>query len=128
VEAHFEGLSVFMKRSKREGYREMLSTPRLRQKFTDRLAHFSDFDDQYRVPIPSNMMSPENIALELKKRHSPDVVFAISELSSINYRQIALTEALKEVVGRGMGTVLCCIPGRLIYIETEDERFVLERR
>jgi hypothetical protein len=26
-----------------------------------------------------------------------------------------------------MGTVLSCIPGRLAFVETEDERFILER-
>lgn len=36
-------------------------------------------------------------------------------------------EALNHVVGRGMGTVLSCIPRRLAFVETEDERFILER-
>jgi hypothetical protein len=35
-------------------------------------------------------------------------------------------EALKQIVGRGMGTVPSCIPGRLAFVETEDERFILE--
>lgn len=26
-----------------------------------------------------------------------------------------------------MGTILSCIPGRLVFVETEDERFILER-
>ena len=38
-----------------------------------------------------------------------------------------LVDALTEVVGKGMGTVLSCIPGRLVFVETEDERFILER-
>jgi hypothetical protein len=50
----------------------------------------------------------ENIAFELKKRHSP-------------------SEGLEQIVGRGMGTVLSCLPGRLAFVETEDERFILER-
>jgi hypothetical protein len=36
-------------------------------------------------------------------------------------------EALERIVGRGLGTVLSCIPGRLAFVETEDERFILER-
>ena len=27
-----------------------------------------------------------------------------------------------------MGTVLSCIPGRLAFVETEEKRFILERR
>src|SRR6185437_2359865 len=36
-------------------------------------------------------------------------------------------EALKKIVGRGMGAVISCVPGHLAFVETEDERFILER-
>jgi hypothetical protein len=42
-------------------------------------------------------------------------------------KDIYLEEALEEIVGRGMGAILSCIPGRLAFMETEDERFILER-
>jgi hypothetical protein len=41
-----------VKRSKRDRYREILSYPRLRYKFTNQLAHFTDFDPKYRLRIP----------------------------------------------------------------------------
>jgi len=69
----------------------------------------------------------DNITCELKKRHSPDLVFAISEDPALDQKELPLVEALKQTVGRGMGTVLSCIPGRLAFVETEDERFILER-
>ncbi len=105
----------------------MLSTPRLRHKFIDRLAHFADFDPQYRVPIASNKLHVENIAIELRKRQSPNIVFAISEDRALDQKELPLVESLKQIVGRGTGTVLSCIPGRLAFVETEDERFILER-
>jgi hypothetical protein len=39
-----------------------------------------------------------------------------------------LSEALREVVGRGMGTFVLCVPGKLGYYEGEDagERYILE--
>lgn len=120
-------IGAFVKRSKRDRYREILSTPRLRHKFINQLAHFTDFDPEYRVPIPSNKLFVENIALELQRRHSPSVVFAISEDPTLDGKELPLLEALKETVGSGMGTVLSCIPGRLAFVETEDERFILER-
>ena len=43
-------IEAFVKRNKRDRYREILSCPRLRHKFTNQLAHFTDFDPQYRVP------------------------------------------------------------------------------
>ena len=105
----------------------MLSSPRLRHKFTSQLAHFKDFDPKYRVLIPSNKLFVENIAVELQKRHSPSIVFAISEDPQLDQRELPLLEALTRTVGSGMGTVLACIPGHLAFVETEDERFILER-
>jgi hypothetical protein len=125
---HNEALiASFVKRSKRDRYREILSNPRLRHKFTDQLGHFADFDPKYRLPIPGNKLSADNIARELQRRHSPNVVFAISEDPALDQKELLLIDALKEIVGRGMGTVLSCIPGRLAFVETETERFILER-
>ena len=120
-------IAAFVKRSKRDRYREMLATPRLRHKFIHQLAHFADFDSKYRLPIPSNKLFVENSAVELLKRRSPNVVFAISEDPSLDQKELPLVEALQQIVGRGMGTILSCVPGRLAFVETEDERFILER-
>lgn len=120
-------IAAFVKRNKRDRYREILSDPRLRHKFTNQLAHFADFDPKYRLPIPSNKLFVDNIARELQKRHSPSIVFAISEDPALDQKELPLVEALKQIVGRGMGTVVSCIPGRLAFVETEDERFILER-
>jgi hypothetical protein len=120
-------IAAFVKRSKRERYREILSNSRLRHKFTNQLAHFTDFDPKYRLPIPSDKLFVENIAIELRKRHCPATVFAISEDPALDQKEIGLVEVLKQIVGGGMGTVLSCIPGHLAFVETEDERFILER-
>ena len=58
---------------------------------------------------------------------SPNIVFAMSEDPRLDQQELPLVEALKQIVGRGMGTVLSCIPGRLAFVETEDERFILQR-
>lgn len=120
-------IAAFVTRSKRDRYREFLSDPRLRHKFTRQLPHFKDFDPKYRVSIPSSKLFVNNIAAELQKRHSPGIVFAISEDPALDQHEMPLVGALEQIVGRGMGTVLSCIPGRLAFVETEDERFILER-
>jgi hypothetical protein len=120
-------IGAFVKRSKRDRYREILSNPRLRRKFTDQLAHFTDFDPKYRLPIPSDKLFVDNIARELQKRNSPNIVYVISEDPALDQKELPLIEALKRTVGRGMGTVQSCIPRRLAFVETEDERFILER-
>jgi hypothetical protein len=120
-------IAAFVKRSKRDRYREIASDPRRRRKFTDRLAHFTDFDPRYRLPIASNKLFVANTAVELRKRRSPNIVFAISEDPTLDQKELPLVEALSRIVGCGMGSIVCCIPGRLAFVETEDERFILER-
>jgi hypothetical protein len=120
-------IGAFVKRGKRDRYREMLANPRLRGKFTGQLAHFRDFDPKFRLPIPSNKLFVENIAVELRKRHSPSIVYAIAEDPALDQKELPIVEALQQIVGRGMGAVLSCIPRRLAFVETEDERFILER-
>jgi hypothetical protein len=41
---------------------------------------------------------------------------------------LGLEIALKETVGRQMGTFISCIPGKLAYFEDEDGRYILERK
>jgi hypothetical protein len=120
-------IAAFVKGSKRDRYRDIVSNPGMRRKFTDQLAHFTDFDPKYRLSIPSNKLFVENIARELQRRHSPTIAVAISEDPRLDQKKFPFVEGLKRIVGCGMGTVLSCIPGRLAFVETEDERFIPER-
>jgi hypothetical protein len=40
---------------------------------------------------------------------------------------LELRAALEHVNGRGIGTILSCIPGNLAYFEGEDETLLLVR-
>jgi len=120
-------IAAFVTRSKRDRYREFLSNPRLRHKFTTCSCISKISIPKYRVSIPSSKLFVNNITAELQKRHSPSIVFAISEDPALDQREIPLVDALEQIIGRGMGTVLSCIPGRLAFVETEDELFILER-
>ena len=42
---------------------------------------------------------------------------------------MGLSEALAEVIGRGMGTFISCLPGKLAYFEGEErnERYICHR-
>ena len=97
----------------------------MRENITHQLTHFTDFDLKYRLSNPSNSLVIENIVRELKKRHSPNFVFAISEDPALDEKELRFVAALQQIVGRGVETVLSCIPGRLAFVETEDERFIL---
>ena len=91
-------IAAFVKRSKRDRYREILSNTRPRHKFTNQLAHFTDFDPKYRLSIPSNKQFVNNIALELQKRHCRKIVFVISEDPALdqNSRSSGLSSRKKK--------------------------------
>ena len=57
----------------------------------------------------------------------PEICHAISEFTELDGKELRLIDALKRIVGGQMGTILCCLPGRLAYFENEDSRFMLER-
>jgi hypothetical protein len=126
VAREYLNTAPFLKREKRDRYREILSTPSLRHKFISQLAHFSDFDPKYRLSLNEKLLV-HNIAFKLKNRRCPNIVYAISEDPVLDQKELPLSDVLPKIVGSGMGTVLCCSPGRLAFVETEDERFILER-
>ncbi|MFY9729867.1 MAG: hypothetical protein WAK24_04620, partial [Candidatus Acidiferrales bacterium] len=57
----------------------------------------------------------------------PENCWAISESPEMDGQLIPLLDALDEIVGRGIGTFLSCIPGVLGYFEDESNRFILYR-
>ena len=51
----------------------------------------------------------------------------ICEDKQMDGREVELKEMLNHAVGREIGTILCCIPGKLAFVEREDGRFILEK-
>lgn len=123
-----ETIAAFVVKQKKDRYIEQLSSAKKRKQFVTNLAHFSDFDLRFVVKIPPSSQNPAEIEALLRKRGAPNICSAISEISEIDNTHISLIDALKRIVGYEMGTILCCIPGRLAYFENEDDRFILERK
>jgi hypothetical protein len=85
-------------------------------------------DPRYIVPIaPREQHVPEILRL-LKTKGAPEICYALSEDDDLDGKEFVLADALKEIVGRGIGTFLSCIPGKLAYFEDEDCRWILEHR
>ena len=118
----------FVEPSRQERFIEFLSSPKKRRKFTRELGHRKTrlFDIKYLKAIPPSQQNPDSLFSLLVQLGSPSRCYIISE-GPLDGQHTELLEALEEVVGRGMGTVLSCVPGRLAYFESEDERYVLHR-
>lgn len=123
-------INAFIRPEKRERYRWMLSKAKKRNYFLGRLAHNLDYIEKYATQIPNNMQSVSQITSLLKNKGAPENCHIISENSNIDGKDIALHQALEQVIGYSMGTILCCIPGKLAYYESEDLncRYILEKK
>jgi len=127
VDWQIETIRAFVIPQKRERYVEAVSKDKHRRKFIAELSHFGDFDPRWIVQITSSSQNSEGILALLKKHGAPATCKVISELVQLDCQEIPLEEALQKVIGNQMGTILCCVPGRLAYFESEETRFILER-
>lgn len=122
-------IRAFVAPDRRERYLTLLGSARGRAKLQNGLAHFRDLDRRFAKPIAPAEQTPAGIAALLQARGAPDECVLLAEDCALDGRRLALTEALRQVLGRGMGAFVSCIPGRLAYFEGESagERWLLER-
>ena len=109
-------------------YLKLLGKPKRRKDITASLAHFKHVDMRYVVQIPPSQQHKPDILKILKAKGAPDSCHALSEDDELDGKEISLPHALAFIVGRGIGTFLSCIPGKLAYFEDEDNRWILERK
>jgi hypothetical protein len=119
---------AFLIPARRERYLGFLKSPKNRKKFIGVLAHFKHLDPQFATSISGNQRNPEALLKLLFEKGAGVKCWVISENAELDGKEIDLQIALKETVGRQMGTFISCIPGKLAYFENEDGRFILERK
>lgn len=136
---HEQGaIRAFIQPDKQERFLGFLANPKNRRKFTESLAHFRWFDQRFVTPIP-HKVDPKQ---KLWERHTQGIeetlrflkskgaglkCWVISEDAEIDGRELDLRAALEHVHGREIGTILSCVPGKLAYFESEDDRLLLAR-
>jgi len=123
---HEVGIGKFLRPNRKERWRELISQPRKRAKLVAGLAHFGDIDDRWRVGVDSANASAVHERLVLMG--APEACYIMSENPVLDQQGMDLDDALEAVFGMGYGTIVSCLPGRLAFIETEDERCILQCR
>ena len=122
-------IRAFVVAKRRDRYLSFLRTPKGREKLIAALPHSFALDERYVHLVPRHKQNAASIEAILRSKGAPDTCHVVSEWSRVDGREMPLAEALKEIVGMSMGTILSCIPGRLAYFEFEDVgyRYILER-
>jgi hypothetical protein len=124
-------VSSFIISAKRDRYLSFLGDPKRRQKILDGLYHMRDLDEESATTVAPNEQRHENIYQILRSKGSPEICYVISTNRDLDGKELRLAEVLEEIVGTGDdGTIVSCIPGKLVYYEGEDPgtRYVLEKK
>jgi hypothetical protein len=122
-------IKAFIVRERRERFLELLPNPKHRHKITRSLAHPHPgwFDTRLVKSIPPPQNHAADIAKLLRTKGAGTSCWVISEDKRFDAREMDLETVLSAIVGYGMGTIVCCIPGKLAFVESEDGRFILEK-
>jgi hypothetical protein len=125
---HEEALvRAFIPAQRQERFLEIIAKPKKRAKLLAELAHFKALNPQFMVAIPSNQQNTCDLAKLLRAKGAGNQCYVMSENRDLDRREVDLEMALKETVGRQMGTLISCVPERLGYLEDEEDRCILER-
>jgi len=120
----------FVKRERRERVLLCLANPRKRRKFVHEFAHHGTYilAPECLRSIKPSLQHPDSIYAILSGLGASDTCHLISEDSNLDGEDMELLEALKQIVGRGMGTIISCLPGLVAYFEGElRERYILQK-
>jgi hypothetical protein len=126
---HEEGaVKSFIEPTRQERFLDFLAAPKKRKKFTDELSHRRDrfLISKFLKSIPPSQQNAASLYVLLKQLGAPDLCWVICQ-GELDGQEVELLGALQEVVGRGAGTIISCVPGRLAYFESEEERLILQR-
>jgi len=122
-------IDAFVVAAKRGRLKELLAKPKRRADATASLAHFGDLDPRWVVALPGASQNAASVERELRMRGADDSCHVVSEDTEIDGKRLPLKSVLEYAIGRGMGTLVSCLPGRLAFFEGEgpSDRCILAR-
>jgi hypothetical protein len=130
-EEHEQGLALFISSDWRVRFRESLVSPKLRKKLRSQLPHFDHLDARFATRVSTREQTSAILGPRLRAKGANDRCYLFSENDDFDGREMALDDALAEIVDRGSwsATFICCVPGRLAYFHDENpaDRYLLER-
>jgi hypothetical protein len=128
--ANHEALFVnaFVIPERRQRWLESLASTRKRERFLFRLADGRDFNHDLMRRLEVKSKEPSFIASALQRDGAQEDCYIISCVRELDGRYLDLFQALQNVVGLGLGSVISCLPGKLAFYESETagERWILK--
>ncbi len=108
-----------------------LNFKKKRINFFSKLCHRYDKILNARCMRKTQTSNSKDIFNSLKKEGAKNTCYIFSFFPELDGCKMPLSDALKQCVGRGMPSIISCIPGKLAYFEAEQEvgpppRFILK--
>lgn len=120
MDEHERGFLAFLTEQKRRRVGALLeSGPKRRGDLRALLDHAIDFDPRRAKRIAGAEAFPGAIEAMLVARGAPAACHILSACRDLDGQTLPLREALDAVVGKGHGSFLSCIAGRLGFFEGE---------
>ena len=117
-------VEAFIHPDRRERFLAALANPKKRAVFNREPYHPKSkfLQVRYIEQIAPSQHYARLIAPKLKRMGAPDDCWVFG--NHIDGRQMKLEEALGEIIGVGSGTIVSCLPGKLAFFESEEERVI----
>jgi DNA-binding transcriptional ArsR family regulator len=115
----------FLPPDRRERFLEALANPKRREVFHRHLHHPKDgfLIAKYILPIKPSEQYPRFVIERLEKLGAPPECWTFG--NRLDGKRMPLEEALDVLIGGRSGTIASCIPGKLAYFESEEDRVIL---
>jgi len=117
-------VKAFVEPARQERFLGFLGDPKKRAKFIDEFNHLKA---RFLVPKFMTVLSgtqslPTSVYANLRKMGAPETCWAMG--GRFDGEEKELSEAIRL---SGDGFVLSCLPGKLAYMKTEDDEYILRR-
>jgi hypothetical protein len=127
-EEHERGLARFLVGEWRARFRESLAAGKRRDAVRSQLPHITHLDPRFTTSAEAQTAT--ELGVTLREKGAGDRCYLLSEDPELDGRELALDEALSEIVDGNSkhATFVSCVPARLAYFHDADpgNRVLLE--
>jgi len=117
----------FIDSRRRDRFLAALANPKKRDIFKRELHHPKPgfLLTRYVEQINLSQHYTRFIAPQLRKMGAPDQCWVFGNY--IDGQPMSLDQALDALIGMRSGTIISCLPGKLVFFENEDDRVILRK-
>ena len=121
----------FVRNEKRKRLKSFFDKDKNRWKGLLEIEHYNEkvLDKRFTKVYENKPFGNKELISILKSKGASNKCYVISNCSDLDEQEMDLTDAINEVIGVGMGTLISCIPGQLAYYEGElGDQVILENK